>query len=206
VLLRNDPLTKRERVELAGYVSRSTSAGRAILFGLALAAVAGLALKVQRWLSVDQPWWIVPTAAVGLALYWRSGRWTGGRGLRARIRRDLEANTATVHVLSVVDAIKVDEAEDEGPTFFLKLETGETVAMGGQFLDRLVSRGFPWKQFEIREAAESGLFLGLEGRGERVVPSLVKPPLSMATVRELGIASARWRVLPIAFDELRRVA
>jgi hypothetical protein len=206
VLLRKDPLTKRERAELVGYVSRPTTAGRAILFGLALAAVAGMALKVQRWLSVDQPWWVVPTAAVGLALYWRSGRWTGGRVLRARIRRDLEANTATVHVLSVVDAIKVDEAEDEGPTFFLKLETGETVAMGGQFLDRLVSRGFPWKQFEIREAAESGVFLGLEGRGERVAPSLVKPPLSMATVRELGITSARWKVLPIAFDELRRVA
>jgi hypothetical protein len=148
----------------------------------------------------------VPTTAVGLALYWLSRRWTGGRDLRARIRRDLEANTATVHVLSVVDAIKVEEAEDEGPTFFLKLETGETVAMGGQFLDRFVSRGFPWRQFEIREAAESRLHLGLEGRGERVVPSLVKPPLGMATVRELGIASVRWKVLPVAFDELRRVA
>jgi hypothetical protein len=203
---RTDPLTKRERAELLGYVSRSATASRATLFGLALAAVAGMAFKVQRWLSVDQPWWVVPTAAVGLVLYWCSGRWTGGRSLRARIRRDLEANIATVHVLSVVDAIKVDEAEDEGPTFFLKLETGETVAMGGQFLDRLVSRGFPWKQFEIREAAESGLFLRLEGRGERVVPSLVKPPLTMATVRELGIATVRWKVLPIAFDELRRVA
>lgn len=177
MLLRKDPLTKRERAELAGYVSRSTAAGRAILFGLALAAMAGMALKVQRWLSVDQPWWVVPTAAVGLVLYWRSGRWTGGRDLRARIRRDLEANTATVRVLSVVDAIRVDEAEDEGPTFFLKLETGETVAI-----------------------------LGLGGRGERVVPSLVKPPLRLATVRELGITSARWKVLPIAFDELRRVA
>ncbi len=82
----------------------------------------------------------MPTAVVGLALYWRSRRWTGGRDLRARIRRDLKSNTAAVHVLSVVDAIKVEEAEDEGPTFFLKLETGETVVMAGQFLDRFVSR------------------------------------------------------------------
>jgi hypothetical protein len=206
VLLRTDPLTKRERAELVGYLSRSAVAGRAILFALALAAVAGIAFKVQRWLSIDQPFWVVPSTLVGLALYWRSRRWTGGRDLRVRIRRDLESNTATVHVLSVVDAIKVEEAEDEGPTFFLKLETGETVAIGGQFLDRLVSRGFPWRQFDIREAAESGLFLGLESRGDRVVPSLVKPPLSMATVRELGIASVRWKVLPVAFEELRRVS
>jgi hypothetical protein len=143
---------------------------------------------------------------VGLTLYWRSRRWTGGRDLRARIRADLESNTAAVHVLSVVDAIKVEEAEDEGSTFFLELDTGETVAIGGQFLDRFVTRGFPWRQFEIREGARSGLFLGLEGRGERIVPSLVKRPLSMATVRELGISPVRWKILPVAFEDLRRVA
>jgi hypothetical protein len=206
VLLREDPLTKRERAELVGYVSRSAVASRALLFALALGAVGGMAFKVQRWLSIDQPYWVVPPIVVGLALCWRSRRWTGGRDLRERIRRDLKSNTAAVHVLSVVDAIKVEEAEDEGPTFFLKLETGETVAMSGQFLDRFVSRGFPWRQFEIREAAESGLFLGLKSRGDRVVPSLVKPPLSMATVRELGIASVRWKVLPVAFEDLRRIA
>jgi hypothetical protein len=205
VQLRNDPLTKRERAELAGYVSGSTVAGRAILFALAVGAVAGLAFRIQRWFSLDQPYWLLPPIVAGLALWRRARRWTGGRDLRARIRRDLESNTAAVHVLSVVDAIQVEEAEDEGSTFFLKLDSGETVAIGGQFLDRFVSRGFPWRQFEIREAAESGLFLGLEGRGERVAPSLVKPPLSLATVRELGIASARWRVLPIAFEELRRI-
>lgn len=206
MLRREDPLTKRERAELVGYVSRSTVWSRAVLFALALTAVAGLAFKFQRSLSIDQPVWIVPTALVGLTLYWRSRRWTGGRDLRARIRQDLESNTAAVHILSVVDAIKVEEAEDEGPTFFLELDTGETVAIGGQFLDRVVTRGFPWRRFEIREGARSGLFLGLEGRGARVVPSLVKPPLSMATVRALGIGHVRWKILPVAFEDLRRVA
>lgn len=78
-------------------------------------------------------------------------------------------------------------------------EDSQTVAIGGRFLDRFVGRGFPWRQFEIREAAESGLFLGLEGRGERVEPSRVTPPLGMATARELGLASVRWKVLPVAF-------
>ena len=192
---REDPLTKRERAELVGYVSRSTGWLRAVLFALVLAAVAGLAFKFQRSLSIDHPVWVGPTALVGLTLYWRSRRWTGGRDLRARIRQDLESNTAAVHVLSVVDAIKVEE-----------IDTGETVAIGGQFLDRFVTRGFPWRQFEIREGARSGLFLGLEGRGERIAPSLVKPPLSMATVRELGIGHVRWKILPVAFEDLRRVA
>ena len=71
---REDPLTKRERAELVGYVARSTVWARAILFALALAAVAGLAFKVQRWLSIDQPFWVVPTALAGLVLYWRSRR------------------------------------------------------------------------------------------------------------------------------------
>jgi hypothetical protein len=206
VLRREDPLTKRERAELVGYVSRSTVWARAILFALALAAVAAVAFKVQRGFAIDQPFWIAPAALAGVALYWRSRRWTGGRDLRARIRQDLETNTAAVHLLSVVDAIRVEEAEDEGPTFFLKLETGETVAIGGQFLDRFVTRGFPWRQFEIREGARSGLFLGLEGRGERIVPSLVKPPLSLGTVRDLGIGHVRWKVLPVAFEDLRRVS
>lgn len=192
---REDPLTKRERAELVGYVSRSTGWLRAVLFALVLAAVAGLAFKFQRSLSIDHPVWVGPTALVGLTLYWRSRRWTGGRDLRARIRQDLESNTAAVHVLSVVDAIKVEE-----------IDTGETVAIGGQFLDRFVTRGFPWRQFEIREGARSGLFLGLEGRGERIAPSLVKPPLTMATVRELGIGHVRWKILPVAFEDLRRVA
>ena len=138
MLLRKGPLTKRERAELGGYVARSAVASRAILFALALAATAGLAFKVQRWLSIDQPLWVVPTAVVGLALYWRSQRWTGGRDLRARIRRDLKSKTAAVHVLSVVDAIKVEEAEDEGPTFFLKLETGETVSCYRRAISRPV--------------------------------------------------------------------
>jgi hypothetical protein len=206
VLRREDPLTKRERAELVGYVSPSTVWSRAVLFALALAAVAGLAFKFQQSLSIDHPVWVVPTTLVGLTLYWRSRRWTGGRDLRARIRADLESNTAAVHVLLVVDAIKVEEAEDEGSTFFLELDTGETVAIGGQFLDRFVTRGFPWRQFEIREGARSGLFLGLEGRGERIVPSLVKRPLSMATVRELGISHVRWKILPVAFEDLRCVA
>ena len=206
VLRREDPLTKRERAELVGYVSRSTVWLRAGLFALALAAVAGLAFKFQRSLSIDQPVWVVPTALVGLALYWRSRRWTGGRDLRARIRADLESNTAAVHVLPVVDAIEVEEAEDEGHTFFLQLDTGETVAIGGQFLDRFVSRGFPRKQLEIREGARSGLFLGLKAGGERIVPSLVKPPLHLATVRELGIGRVRWKVLPVPFEDLRRIA
>ena len=192
---REDPLTKRERAELVGYVSRSTGWLRAVLFALVLAAVAGLAFKFQRSLSIDHPVWVGPTALVGLTLYWRSRRWTGGRDLRARIRQDLESNTAAVHVLSVVDAIKVEE-----------IDTGETVAIGGQFLDRFVTRGFPWRQLEIREGARSGLFLGLEGRGERIAPSLVKPPLTMATVRELGIGHVRWKILPVAFEDLRRVA
>jgi hypothetical protein len=81
-------------------------ASRAILFAVALAAVAGITVKVQRWFSIDQPFWVVSTAVVGLALYWRSRRWTGGVDLRGRIRGDLtqERTRMTSQALMAVNA------------------------------------------------------------------------------------------------------
>ena len=127
-----------------------------------------------------------PRSGGRAAMDWRS------RTYAHRIRHDLESNTAAVHVLSVVDAIQVEEAEDEGPTFFLKLDSGELlVAIGGQFLRPVRQSGLPLEA--VRDSRGRRVGVVPRPRGERVVPSLVKPPLSLATVRELGIASIRWR-------------
>ena len=156
---RTEPLTKRERTELHGYVTWTTAAGRALLFVVALIAVGMVSRRVQQWLELSGPLWLLPTIAVGLFLYVRSRRWTGGRELRRQIRLDLEANAAVVHHVHAQDAILFEEREDEGPIVFLLTDANQTLVFIGQDLSRDVARGFPWREFEIRESAHSRRFL-----------------------------------------------
>jgi hypothetical protein len=200
---RLEPLTKRERRELQGYVAWSTGALRALLFLLAIAIVAAAAWRVHSWLGARGPWWLVAPALAGVALFFVAGRWTGGPEMRRRIRADLASGMAKVTLVSATEAIESEEAEDEGPTFFLRTEDGRSVVFAGQYLDRHVSRGFPWRSIEIREGAASKTFLGLRPAGEPLVPSARRPPLTLAEARSLGYGSERWQVLDVSFDELR---
>jgi hypothetical protein len=54
----------------------------------------------------------------------------------------------------VRDAILFEEREDEGPIVFLLTDTNETLVFTGQDLSRDVARGFPWREFEIRESGQ----------------------------------------------------
>ena len=203
---RQEPLSKRERAELEGYLSWTAAAVRAVLFVLALAIVAALFRAAQQWLELPDPLWLPPTAALGVLLYVRARRWTGGRDLRRRIRLDLRAGAALVHEVRVQDAIVFEEREDEGPIVLVLADTGETLAFAGQELARHVARGFPWREFEIRESATSRLFLDLKRRGEKFAPSAVRPPLSAEQSERLGLSTARWQQLQVPFDDVRQIA
>jgi hypothetical protein len=200
---RLEPLTTRERRELQGYVAWSTGALRVLLFLLALAIFAAAAWRVHSWIGGRGPWWLVAPTLAGIALFFVAGRWTGGPEMRRRIRADLASGMARVTVVRATDAIAAEEAEDEGPTFFLRTEDGGSVVFAGQYLDRLAARGFPWRAIEIREGAESKTFFGLKPAGEALLPSAKRPPLSLAEARALGYGSERWQVLALGFDELR---
>ena len=203
---REEPLTKRERAELQGYLSWSGVVTRAALFVLAVAAVAALFWRVRQWFPIFAPVWLLPPLAFAVFLYTRARRWSGGRALRDLIRRDLEENRALVHHVTVRDAIVFEEGEDEGPIVFVLTEETETLVFSGQELSRHVERGFPWAEFEIRETASSHRFLGLKRLDEPITPSAIKPPLSWEQFQQLGIASVvRWQRLDVSFDRLRHV-
>lgn len=151
---REEPLTKRERAELQGYVSWPAVASRAVLFVLAVAAVGGLSWRLQQWLPLSAPLWL-----------------------------------------------------SEGPIVFVLTDGGETLVFRGQDLSRDVARGFPWREFEIRESARSHRFLRLKRLGEPLRPSATKPPLSPEQFKQLGLGSvARWKQLDVSFGQLRKVA
>lgn len=204
---RQEPLTSRERRELRGYVGWTPVVARAVLFLLALVVVAAICRGVQRGLQLPDPLWVLPTAAVGLFLYFRAGRWTGGRELRRRIRLDLQAGAALVHHVRVRDAMIFEEREDEGPIVFVHTDAGETLVFTGQDLARDVAHGFPWRELEIRETAHSKHFLGLTRVGEPFRPLTERPPLSPDQFEQLGLSSVdRWQRLEVPFDSLRQVA
>lgn len=203
------PLTKRQRQELQGYVSWSATVFRAAVF-LSVVGFAGWLLRagLQRLAAVHPAlahpaWWLVPVLVSAAGLFLISRRWTGGRELRRQIAADLRRGEVAARRIVVVDAIRVEEANDEGPTFFLLTDTGTSMAFAGQYLEPYVRRGFPWAEFEILEAPESRRFLGLVKLGDRLPPSAERGPLTWDEVRELGLQSDRYRVLDRAFHALK---
>jgi hypothetical protein len=207
VQTRNEPLTKRERNELQGYVSAGASVSRAVLFLITVGAVAGLSWRVQQGFAATKPFWMLPTLLVAIVLYFRARRWTGGRELRDEFKRDLESNSAVVHRIQVRDAIVFEEQEDEGPVVFVLTETGETVVFVGQDLARQMSRGFPWQEFDVRETAHSRRFLRLERISARFAVTDTRPPLSPERFKELGLSAvARWKPLDVPFEQIRESA
>jgi hypothetical protein len=61
-------LPRRERQELEGYVSWGPVVGRALLFLGALAIVGVASRRVQQWLHLPEPLWLLPTGLAGLLL------------------------------------------------------------------------------------------------------------------------------------------
>ncbi|HET8645565.1 MAG TPA: hypothetical protein VFO85_08770 [Vicinamibacteria bacterium] len=201
------PISKRRLKELRGYVGWVAPAFRALLFAAAVAAVAFLLRALLRRLAgpdLHPLWWMVPAAAFGAGLHRLAGRWTGGRAFRQGVRKDLAGGVAAVHRIRAVDAVEVEEGEDEGPTYFLLTDDGRTMVFSGQYLARYRSKGFPWREFEVLEAPHSKLFFGLNGLGERLPPSLRRPPLSWEEYKRLVSGTKEYGVLDVSFDTLKR--
>jgi hypothetical protein len=204
------PLRKKERQELQGYVSSGIWLLRAVAFAAAM-AVVGLVLRGAHSLMSSRfpafahdAWWVVPLLALALALYGRSRRWTGGREFRARVRADLARGEVAVRRIVAVDAVEIEEQEDEGPGFFLLTSDGTTILFAGQYLDRLKSKGFPWTTFEISESPDARVFFGISGAGDRLKPSGCRSPLTYEEGKAFGIFSVNYRTVDVDFASLKQ--
>jgi hypothetical protein len=93
--------------------------------------------------------------------------------------RDLVSGRARVTRYEIVDAIAIQESEDEGIGFYLELTDGRVLYLGGQYLYELAdTRRFPSTAFEISRVAASGGFLALTPLGEYLVPSTEREPFT----------------------------
>ena len=162
------PISKRRLAELNGYAAWSTSAFRAAIFIVVVAAVTwllrGVHVAFVRPVVDADAIWVVPSLAIAVGICALGSRWTGGRAFRAAVRADLAGGVAAVHRVVAIDAIEVEEQEDEGPSLFILTSDGSTLLMTGQYLEAYRRKGFPWRTFEILEAPASKIFFGLVPR------------------------------------------
>ncbi|HXV72296.1 MAG TPA: hypothetical protein VEB69_12970 [Acidimicrobiia bacterium] len=200
------PLNRRQLEELRGYVALSTTIGRVALFLVGVGIVSLLSWSFARQVTprVGQWWPLVPLAFGGW-LFRVSGGWTGGPEFRRRVKEDIVGGVAAVRRVSAVDAIEIEEVEDEGPSYFILTSDGQTLYIGFQELDRHKSRGFPWTEFEIVEAPNSGTFFSLKKIGGKLQPSLVRSQLPWDEMKQIGF-DKRYRVLDVEFAKLKEQA
>jgi hypothetical protein len=205
-----EPLSSREKKELASYVTWTVQAMRIGLYLGAVGFVGACLRSLHRAFGQDsvvfanEAWWIIPTVLFAVWLYRAGGRWTGGPKGRADIRTDLANGQIAVHRITVLDAIMVEELEDEGPSFFVLSTDREVIFFHGQEFDTYRRRGFPWREFEIRELPTSKLLFRLRKRGEKFQPSFVRKPLSFEEMKYFsGNFHGRYRMVAADFDSLK---
>ena len=224
------PLTRKQREELKGYISRSTEWFRAFVFMLAL-GIALLLARVANAILVaivpsirDDLWWVAAVLLVGVAVFLIARHWSGEKTFRANVRKDLAEGVVTVWPIVAVEAIEVaegedegpsyfiltgevpssPEGEDEGPSYFILTGDGRTALLWGQYLERYKRRGFPWTEFEILEAPHSRTFFGLVRVGDKLEPSLRRGPLSWEEFKRYGDMNADYQFIDAEFDVLKK--
>ena len=205
-----EPMTARQREELRGYTSWFVRSGRVALYLLAVGLIGAGLRSVHHTFAKPYPivawdlWWLLPSLAFAVWLARKGKDWTGGRqGVKA-IQADLADGSMAVHHISVTDAIEVEEGEDEGPSFFVLTAEGKVFYFHGQEMAGWKRKGFPWCEFEIREAPRSKMLFRLKRQGAPFPPSFVRKPMSYTDMKRFtGDFKGRYQLLEVDFESLK---
>lgn len=189
------PLSKQQREELEQFVSISTTILRASIFAIFIGLLGAILRGIQIKTFDAPPIWLAATAIIGVAIYVRSKKWTGGSELRRKIRQDLEAGVSRVTVIEPAFVTEIEELEDEGPSYIIVTRAGESVLLTGQWLVWIKKRKFPWSKFEITEAPASGHFFGVQNRGDPIPVSQKRDPLAYEQAKALGCFHSNYILL-----------
>lgn len=101
------------------------------------------------------------------------------------LREDLNRGEAEVRQYTAVEAIRVEEREDEGTGFFLKLSDGQILFLCGEHFYQLEDqKRFPSEQFELVIAPNSMWSLNFEASGDYLPVTYSRPPFPEKTWKE----------------------
>jgi hypothetical protein len=202
------PLTPRERDELRAIVRGSSDwtsdvTGAGCLFAIGVAASTVLI----RWLDLPRARWertgFAVSAAIAMAVLVYMRRQLARVPRDRSPQKDLVRGEAEVTTYEVVDAIQVEEREDEGSQYYLKLVDGTVVFLAGQYLyDVEAQHRFPSTRVVVTRAPVSRVALDIDCPGTAVPPSARRPPFSD---RELGSGAVPddGEVVTVDFEDLR---
>ncbi len=207
-LLEYRPLKEDERRSLASLASSRSEVGNdflsggclfMVLFGAGMAALRFLHLQRSSWQAAAAI--VAGIVAIATILYMRKGRakWTSRQDYAA----DLEGGRAAEVIYEVVDAIRVEEFEDEGSNYFLKLADNKVLFLTGQYLyESEEANAFPSTRIRVTRAPRSRLVFDLECFGTPLRPSTTRPPFSHEDHRS-GRVPKDGEMLDVDFESLR---
>lgn len=177
------PLTEAERHTIRAALRRRSewrsgivgSIGAFVLVFL-VTILATLSLPYETILRTSG----VTATVASLAWYIRvqRGLRRDHRALTDRIKSELATGTVTSTTYTIRDVVSVEEAEDEGLSYYLLLDDGRTLFLSGQYLYEPASKGFPWASFEIVRVTAGGRVLDVLPRGISIRPSAIRQPFS----------------------------
>lgn len=215
------PLRDDERRSIAGLATPGSLITVGLiptLFVFMLTFVAGIliarAFGVHDGPDVTWPAIIACAAGLGFARYLYRKTEPLLAAEREAHARDLAAGTAVCTTFDVVDALRVEEFEDEGSAYYLKLADGRVLFLQGQYLyeyedgiadddGKPMPARFPAARFTVERTAGSGLMLDLTGLGRVIPVSGVLPPFTEDQHRADAVPQDG-DILTIDFESLRR--
>lgn len=102
----------------------------------------------------------------------------------SELRMDLETGKGEVRTYRAVDAIRVEEFEDEGTGVFLKLEDGRILFVFGQhFYELEEKKQFPCREFQIEQTPNAKWFLEFKCTGSYFPPSYSRSPFNKQDIK-----------------------
>jgi hypothetical protein len=119
------------------------------------------------------------------------------------LRDDIDRGEAEVRQYTAVEAIRVEEAEDEGTGFFLRLSDGNILFLcGQQFYELEDQQNFPSDRFEYAVAPASRWPLGFEATGEYLPVSYLRSAFALKDI-ERGLTPCDGDIFAGEFDALK---
>lgn len=160
-----------------------------------LSKYAALVKTIQPLLFAAFAVWLVPQM---LSMY------RSERKRSETLRKDLKGGKAEVKRYEAIDAIRVEEFEDEGTGFFLKLKDGRTLFLVGQhFYELEDEKKFPSSSFEIVETPNAKWPLGFTCTGSYFPPSFKRGPFPKNEVKS-GRTPCDGDLLEVDFESLKK--
>jgi hypothetical protein len=199
------PLTAAERSSLTKLGSRREElinhfSGVGCTFMLLFAAAAWI-VRLAGWNQDVLPGLALVLLCVALLVMWRTQRTSPSWS--APYREDLGRNQVELATFDVVDAIRVEEAEDEGSQYYLRLADGRVLFLAGQYLYDVEEEGrFPSTRIRTTRGTASRLLFEIECPGEPLEPSSTRRSFSREEHRS-GLVPADGEMVEANFDQLR---